>query len=40
MGDTTLGIRLKDIREALGMKLNEAAEKLGFSSYQILSNIE
>lgn len=35
-----LGIRLKKIRESLGMKLNEASTRLGFSSYQILSSIE
>lgn len=40
MDNTTLALRLKEIRESLGMKLTEAAEKLGFSSYQILSNIE
>ena len=40
MDNTTLALRLKKIRESLGIKLTEAAEKLGFSNYQILSNIE
>jgi len=38
--DLSLATRLKELRESLGLKLTEAAEKLGFSSYQILSNIE
>ncbi len=40
MPDLSLATRLKELRESLGLKLTEAAEKLGFSSYQILSNIE
>jgi len=40
MVDLALAQRLKNIRESLGLRLTEAAEKLGFSSYQILSNIE
>ncbi len=40
MADLALAQRLKSIRESLGIKVTEAAEKLGFSSYQILSNIE
>ncbi len=40
MADIPLGDRLRKIRESLGMKLTEAASNLGFSSYQILSNIE
>src|SRR5271169_1008164 len=40
MADLSLGTRLKEIRDSLGLKLTEAADKLGFSSYQILSNIE
>lgn len=40
MADLSLATRLKELRESLGLKLTEAAEKLGFSSYQILSNIE
>ena len=40
MDNMTLALRLKEIRESLGMKLKEASAKLGFSSYQILSNIE
>ncbi|MBI5674919.1 MAG: ImmA/IrrE family metallo-endopeptidase [Nitrospirae bacterium] len=40
MSSSSLALRLKQIRESLGMKLTDAADKLGFSSYQILSNIE
>lgn len=40
MGEMTLASCLKEIRESLGMKLTEAAEKMGFANYQILSNIE
>jgi Zn-dependent peptidase ImmA (M78 family) len=40
MVDLALAHRLKKMRESLGLKLIEAAERLGFSSYQILSNIE
>lgn len=40
MASSSLGLRLKHIRESMGMKLTDAADKLGFSSYQILSNIE
>jgi len=35
-----LGERLKKVREELDLTLGEVAEKLGFKSYQILSNIE
>ncbi len=34
------GERLKKVREQLDLTLGEVAEKLGFKSYQILSNIE
>lgn len=40
MADFTLAQRLKNLRESLGIKVTEAAEKMGFASYQILSNIE
>ena len=40
MGDLVLAQRLKKMRESLGLKLTEASQRLGFSSYQILSNIE
>ncbi len=40
MDNMTFALRLKEIRESLGMKLTEAADKLGYSSYQILTNIE
>ncbi|GBE06491.1 helix-turn-helix domain protein [bacterium BMS3Abin10] len=40
MSDMKLANRLKSIRESLGLKITEAAEKLGFSHYQTLSNIE
>jgi Zn-dependent peptidase ImmA (M78 family) len=40
MKNLTLGERLKKIRNSLGLKLTEAADRLGFSNYQILSNIE
>lgn len=35
-----LSERLRRVREELGLTLEEVAEKLGFRSYQILSNIE
>ncbi len=40
MTDMSLALRLREIRESIGLKLTEAAEKLGFAHYQILSNIE
>ncbi len=40
MADLELSARLKKIRESLGLKLTEASDRLGFSNYQILSNIE
>lgn len=40
MSDTTLTDRLKSAREAAGLNLREAAEKLGFANYQTLSQIE
>ncbi len=40
MADLTLAHRLKQLRESLGLKINEAADRLGFGSYQTLSNIE
>jgi transcriptional regulator with XRE-family HTH domain len=35
-----LAIRLKAAREATGLSLSDAAKRLGFPSYQTLSNIE
>jgi Zn-dependent peptidase ImmA (M78 family)/transcriptional regulator with XRE-family HTH domain len=40
MGDLVLAQRLRKMRKSLGLKLTEASQRLGFSSYQILSNIE
>ncbi|MHC1727419.1 MAG: helix-turn-helix domain-containing protein [Syntrophobacteraceae bacterium] len=40
MADTLLAQRLKRAREAVGLTLVDAAAKLGFPSYQTLSNIE
>ena len=32
--------RLRELRESLGLSVGDAAEKLNFSSYQTLTNIE
>ena len=40
VADKEFGARLKALRESVGLPLKEAANRLGFSSYQILSNIE
>jgi Zn-dependent peptidase ImmA (M78 family)/transcriptional regulator with XRE-family HTH domain len=36
----TIGDSLKEARREIGLSINEAAKKLGFDSYQTLSNIE
>jgi len=40
MSNKALGERLKEARELTGLSLIEAAERLGFASYQTLSKIE
>ncbi len=40
MANKELAARLKQIRGSLNLKLTEAAEKIGFPSYQTLSSIE
>lgn len=40
MVNTEIGSQLKKVRKSLGLKLSEAAEKLGFPSYQTLKSIE
>ena len=40
MPDKELAFRLKSARESAGLPLIEAAKRLGYASYQTLSNIE
>ena len=40
MDNKQLGARLKALRETIGLPLKEAATRLGFLNYQVLSNIE
>ena len=37
---SSIGERLREARESLGLTLKEAAKKMGFSNYQTLSNVE
>lgn len=40
MANTEIGSQLKKVRKSLGLKLSEAAKKLGFPNYQTLKSIE